>query len=151
MSFIFLFLLSLFPSFWEGRLAFLLVYLHADDAKSKEEPAQSLERANPLTSEEGVPIAFTRSLCFNESMAKLDSDDLKAIKGLIEVTIDEKELVTKSDISHLPTKDEFYTKMDKVMGELKTIREEQTLQCQHLTDHEDRIQKVEPHLGISSD
>ena len=28
----------------------------------------------------------------------------------------------------LPTKDEFYTKMDEVMGELKTIREEQALQ-----------------------
>jgi hypothetical protein len=42
-------------------------------------------------------------------MAKLDADDLKAIKALIEVTIDEKELVTKSDIGHLPTKDDFYT------------------------------------------
>ena len=42
-------------------------------------------------------------------MAKLDSDDLKAIKNLIEVTVEEvierKELVTKSDLSHLSTKD----------------------------------------------
>jgi hypothetical protein len=36
------------------------------------------------------------------------------------------------------------------MGELKTIREEQTLQSQHLSDHEDRIEKTEDHLGISS-
>lgn len=31
-------------------------------------------------------------------------------------------------ISHLPSKNEFYTKMDEVMGELKTSREEQTVQ-----------------------
>lgn len=84
-------------------------------------------------------------------MAKLDDQDLKAIKGLIEVTIDEKELVTKDDISHLPTKEEFYNKMDEVMGELKTIREEKTVQSHQLSNHEDRIQKVESHLGIASD
>ena len=78
-------------------------------------------------------------------MATLDNDDLKAIKNLMEVTIDEaidsKGLVTKENVSHLPTKDEFYTKMDEVMGELKTIREEQALQSQHLSDHDDRIEK----------
>jgi len=83
-------------------------------------------------------------------MATLDNDDFKAIKALIEVTIDEKELVTKSDISHLPTKDEFYTKMDEVMGELKAIREEQPLQSHKLSEHSDRIGKIESHLGISS-
>jgi hypothetical protein len=87
-------------------------------------------------------------------MAKLDDDDLKAIKGLIEVTIDEaieeKGVVTKQDISHLPTKEEFYSKMDEVMGELKAIREEQPLQSHKLSDQEDRIQKIEAHLGITS-
>jgi hypothetical protein len=88
-------------------------------------------------------------------MAKLDSEDLKAIKDLIEVTVEDvierKELVTKSDISHLPTKDEFYTKMDEVIGELKTIREEQTLISRGLSDHGDRIEKIESHLGMSTD
>ena len=88
-------------------------------------------------------------------MGKLDDSDLKAIKGLIEVTVDEviekRELVTKSDLSHLPTKDEFYEKMDEVMGELKAIREEQPLQSHRLSNHEDRIQKIESHVGISSD
>ena len=87
-------------------------------------------------------------------MATLDNDDLKAIKGLIEVTVDEviekRELVTKSDISHLSTKDEFYAKMDEVMGELKAIRQEQPLQSRKLSEHEDRIQKIEDHLGLSS-
>ena len=86
-------------------------------------------------------------------MATLDNDDFKAIKGLMQVTIEEvietKGLVTKEDISHLPTKDEFYTKMDEVMGELKDIREEQALQSQHLSDHDDRIDKIESHLGMS--
>jgi hypothetical protein len=88
-------------------------------------------------------------------MATLDDADLKAIKGLIEVTIDEaidtKGLVTKADISHLPTKDEFYEKMDEVMGELKTSREEQTVQSQQLSDHADKIEKIESHLGMTSD
>jgi hypothetical protein len=87
-------------------------------------------------------------------MAILADDDLQAIKGLIKVTIDEaieEKLVTKDDISHLPTKDEFYTKMDEVMGELKTIREEQAVQSHQLSNHEDRIEKTESHLGIPSD
>jgi len=87
-------------------------------------------------------------------MATLDTDDFKALKDLMQVTIEDaietKGLVTKEDISHLPTKDEFYTKMDEVMGELKTIREEQALQSQHLSDHDDRIEKIGSHLGIAS-
>jgi len=92
-------------------------------------------------------------LCLNGRMAILGDDDLQAIKGLIEVTIDEavdEKLVTKDDIGLLPTKDEFYTKMDEVMGELKTIREEQALQSHKLSEHEDRIEKIESNLGISS-
>ena len=99
-------------------------------------------------------IALSKCLCLNSHMATLDNDDLKAIKNLIEVTIDEaieaKGLVTKEDISHLPSKDEFYTKMDEVMGELKTIREEQPLLSHRVSDHEDRIGKIESQLGMSS-
>ncbi len=36
------------------------------------------------------------------------------------------------------------------MGELKAIREEQPLQSHKLSEHEDRIEKIESHLGISS-
>ena len=60
-------------------------------------------------------------------MAKLDSDHLTAIKDLMEVTVEEvfdrKQLVTKDHFGNLPTKDEFYGKMDQVMGELKATRE----------------------------
>jgi hypothetical protein len=103
----------------------------------------------------GVPIDLSFFLCKNEHMAKLDDDDLKAIKDLVEVTVDEviekKELVTKSDLSHLPTKDEFFNKMDDVVGELKTIREEQALISHRVSNHEDRIEKIESNLGIASD
>ena len=84
-------------------------------------------------------------------MAVLDSNDLKAIKTLIEVTFDEQfDERLDEKLSHLPTKDEFYNKMDEVMGELKTIREEQTLLSYRVSDHEDKIEKIETHLGISS-
>lgn len=84
-------------------------------------------------------------------MAKLDDDDVQAIKDLIEVTIDDK-LDKKLDekLKYLPTKDEFYSKMDEVMGELKSIREEQTVQNHQVSDHEDRIEKLENHVGIAS-
>ena len=58
-------------------------------------------------------------------MAALDNDDFKALKDLMQFTIEDaieiKGLVTKEDVSHLPTKDDFYGKMDEVMGELKGI------------------------------
>lgn len=80
-------------------------------------------------------------------MAKLDNDDLRAIKDLIEVTVEEvidrKGVVTKDHIGNLPTKDEFYGKMDEVMGELKGIREEVTVLGHQVSEHDDRIAKLE--------
>ena len=55
-------------------------------------------------------------------MSKLDSEDLKAIKGLIEVTIE--------DVIE---------------------REEQTLLSHRVSNHEDRIEKIESHLGMPAD
>lgn len=41
--------------------------------------------------------------------------------------------VVKEEIKHLPSKDEFYSSMDQIMGELNTLREEFSLhQGQHL-------------------
>lgn len=58
--------------------------------------------------------------------------------------------IVKDEIKHLPSKDDFYEKMDEVMGELKTIREEITIlggrqseNCDDLEDHEERIAKLE--------
>lgn len=80
-------------------------------------------------------------------MATLDDSDLKAIKGLIEVTIEEvierNGVATKDHIGHLPTKDEFYGTMDKVMGELKAMREETAVLAHQVSEHSDRIDKLE--------
>jgi len=45
--------------------------------------------------------------------------------------------------SNLLTRLGFFGKMDEVMGELKTIREEQTVQSHQLSNHEDRIATLE--------
>ena len=80
-------------------------------------------------------------------MAKLDNDDLKAIKDLMEVTIDEafkrKGAITQDHIGNLPTKDEFYGTMEKVMGELKAIRKEVAVLGHQVSEHDDRIDKLE--------
>lgn len=39
----------------------------------------------------------------------------------------------------LPTKDEFYTKMDEVMGELKAIREEMAIVTGRVAIHTDQL------------
>ena len=84
-------------------------------------------------------------------MATLDDDDLKAIKGLIEVTIDEKELVTKDEISHLPTKDEFYKETGEIIKRLDDLETEKDVLAHQVSSHDDRIEKIETHLGYSSD
>ena len=71
----------------------------------------------------------------------LTQTDFDEIEGLVRSTV-------KEEISHLPTKDEFFGKMDEVMGELKTIREEQTVQSHRLSNHEDRITTLEDKVGI---
>ena len=60
----------------------------------------------------------------------LTNGDLKAIKDLMKVTIDESSetvLATKEEIKHLPTKEEYYDQTDKIMTELYAVREEITV------------------------
>ncbi len=86
----------------------------------------------------------------------LSNSEFKALEDLIDQKIEEKAettLATKEDISHLPTKEEFYDQTDKLMRELKATREEITtlsgLQSQ-VHDHEERIEKVEKKLNIAT-
>jgi len=85
-------------------------------------------------------------------MATLDSDDLKAIKDLIEVTMDEK-LDEKLDVklSHLPTKDEFYKQTGEILKRLDNLEEEKDVLSHQVSGHSDRTEKIESHLGMSSD
>lgn len=66
----------------------------------------------------------------------LTQSDVEIIEGIIDEKIGEK-------IKNLPTKDEFFTKMDEVMGELETIRNEQQLITHSQEDHEGRLTKLE--------
>lgn len=66
----------------------------------------------------------------------LTQADLEEIRGLVREVIQE-------ETHNLPTKDEFFTKMDEVMGELKDARDEQTMLAGHSSDHEDRLTKLE--------
>ena len=91
---------------------------------------------------------------FKSDNMALTDDEIRAIKEVVKISvdeaIDERELVTKDDLKYLPTKDEFYPRMDEVMGELKTIREEVFATNHSLENHEDRIEKMETHLGLST-
>ncbi len=82
----------------------------------------------------------------------LTNSDFKNIRMLVKTTIDEDEtLARKNDIKQLPTKDEFFGREDKIMGELKAVREEITMLSglnRKVNDHDDRIEKVEKKLGI---
>ena len=56
-------------------------------------------------------------------------------------------------ISRLPTKNEFYTSMDKLMGEIETMRQENIISTdmkRQVNEHEERLETVEEKLGISS-
>ena len=87
-------------------------------------------------------------------MATLDNDDLKAIRDLMDVTIEEavetKGLATNDHIGNLPTKDEFYGTMDKLMGELRAVREEVSVLGHQVSEHNDRIEKLEADQDTSN-
>ena len=70
------------------------------------------------------------------------------IKEAVKVALGEMDIATKEDLKYLPTKEDFYSRMDEVMGELKTVREEQSGLSQHDKDQFDAIealQKIHPH------
>ena len=51
----------------------------------------------------------------------LTNNDLKNIGIIFEQKFDELGVVTKDDIKHLPTKEEYYKREDKTMGKLEKI------------------------------
>ena len=58
-----------------------------------------------------------------------NDDQFQALGDLIRQTVsdvfDEKQVVTRADIKHLPSKDEFYKSQSELMAEVKKVREEQ--------------------------
>lgn len=56
----------------------------------------------------------------------------------------------EKNVSHLPTKDDFAERMDKISGQLQAISDEQTL---HQGQHDrinDRFDRIDKHLNIST-
>lgn len=74
---------------------------------------------------------------------KNDQDIIVLLKQAVGEVVDEKGLVTREDIKHLPTKEEYYEREDKTMKELKEIREEVTVLGGRVSDHSDKIEALE--------
>jgi len=66
----------------------------------------------------------------------LSQKDLEEIEKVIEKKLEEK-------LKLLPTKDEFSSKMDELMGELSAIRDEQTIISHQVSDQEERLGVLE--------
>ena len=98
---------------------------------------------------------------------KKTTGNLTALKNDILTGIDKKlkRFATKSDlwqleeridgleekINRLPTKNEFYTSMDKLMSEIETMRQENIISTdmkRQVNKHEERLETVEEKLGI---
>jgi len=69
----------------------------------------------------------------------LTQKDIDEIETIIDEKLDEK-------LKLLPSKDEFYEKMDEVMGELKAIREEQIASSGTLSEHSDVLENHETRI-----
>lgn len=68
----------------------------------------------------------------------------------IKLEIDTAEERLNESIRLLPTKEEFFSRMDKLSGEVLAMRQEFTL---HTGQHEeitDRFERVDKHLGVST-
>lgn len=66
----------------------------------------------------------------------LTEKDLDEINRIMDEKFDDK-------LKGLPTKDEFYAKMDEVIGELKAIREEHPIMSSQIANHKERITSLE--------
>jgi chromosome segregation ATPase len=75
----------------------------------------------------------------------LVSNNSQALKGVDEL----KEKIEKIDnkINFLPTKEEYFGSMDKLMGEVKAIRESQETSGNQLADHSDKLENHEERIG----
>lgn len=112
------------------------VFLTKDDAKNF---ATKDDLKNLVTRDDAKKFAT------HEDIANvLLGDNLRTLKDLFREVVREEELVTKSDISHLPTKEEYFSREDEQAGELNTIRQEQIVlshQVSRISDRVDRLEK----------
>ena len=75
--------------------------------------------------------------------------DISGVKREVDGLKDEIQEV-KESITLLPTKEEFFDSTDKLMGEVKKSREEQEVVGDTLSQHNDRLEKLEEKVGIAT-
>lgn len=100
----------------------------------------------------GKRLNKIQNIVANEVVTQLDSrlgKGLSNFEELINDIIDGNEnIVKKEDIKLLPTTDLFLSKMDELMGEVKTFREEQSMLSNRVSIHSDQIDRIEKHVGL---
>jgi hypothetical protein len=76
--------------------------------------------------------------------AKLEEKLEQKLEEKLEQKLEEKlEQKLTEHLGKYPTKDEFYTKEDELMGELKAMREEVTVLSHHVSTHSDQIDALQ--------
>ena len=78
----------------------------------------------------------------------LTKNDLDLIRHVVREEID---VQVDKKLKYLPTKEEFYTWMDKLMTELQDLRDDVSVVTGYkdqIEDHEGRLVKVEKRLNI---
>lgn len=76
----------------------------------------------------------------------LTDEDIKLLRESFASKEDHEDL--KALVQHLPTKEEFFSKMDELMGEVKAMREEQTTHAQQHVDINDKFDQVGAKLKL---
>ncbi len=82
---------------------------------------------------------------FNQTMIKRNNTIFSIVSDITSKlnTVLEKISVLENRILYIPTKDEFFTREDQIMGELKNIRDEQVAANFRLSQHSDQINALE--------
>lgn len=69
---------------------------------------------------------------------------LESVVGdIVEKKLEEKGVVTRDDIKHLPTKHEFYMRMDKLSKEIEDDRHEKVVEKEQVSTFNERITVLE--------
>ncbi|MBI5619972.1 hypothetical protein HY950_03350 [Candidatus Gottesmanbacteria bacterium] len=75
-------------------------------------------------------------------LTSIDIASLINAMKLVFPTREEVRQMVKDETKHLPSKDDFFTRMDKLSGEIQKVRDEQTL---HQGQHDEINTKLERH------
>ena len=81
----------------------------------------------------------------------LSKEDLKAIQNLMRFVIEREIEPLKKQISNLPTKDEYFNRMDSLLKEVKEYRMERVTLGSQMDRLKQRVDKIEVKVGIQNE